>query len=67
MGCAIVSAMRNDIVVLIMLLQFLHPVPRSEGFEMVLSQFDGNYHCYFTSLLNYKVSCDWLNMCVILW
>ncbi|XP_065904273.1 ATP synthase mitochondrial F1 complex assembly factor 1-like isoform X2 [Dysidea avara] len=45
---------------------FLHPVPKSGGYEMILSQFDNHGNCYFTSLLNYKTHQDaapiWLTL-----
>lgn len=32
---------------------FLYPVPRAEGFEFVVAQFD-NTECHFTTLINYQ-------------
>ena len=34
-------------------LQFVHPLPREEGYELMFSQFSG-HRCHFTSLINYK-------------
>lgn len=33
---------------------FLYPLPRDNGYEFVLSQFEGN-RCFFTSLINFQV------------
>jgi len=33
---------------------FLYPLPKDQGYEFVLSQFDGN-RCFFTSLINFQV------------
>ena len=38
-------------------MQFVYPLPRSEGYEMIFSQFSG-HRCFFTSLLQYKVPCS---------
>ncbi len=34
--------------------QFVYPLPRGDGLEMMLAQFSGQ-SCYFTSLLSYQV------------
>ena len=33
---------------------FLYPLPKEQGYEFVLSQFEGN-RCFFTSLINFQV------------
>ena len=33
---------------------FLYPLPKDQGYEFVLSQFEGN-RCFFTSLINFQV------------
>ncbi len=42
-------------------IQFVHPLPRDEGYEFFYSQFSG-HRCFFTSLINYQVLC-----CVVGW
>lgn len=33
---------------------FLYPLPKDQGYEFILSQFEGN-RCFFTSLINFQV------------
>lgn len=33
---------------------FLYPLPKEQGYEFILSQFEGN-RCFFTSLINFQV------------
>lgn len=37
---------------------FLYPLPKSQGYEFVLSQFDSPSRCFFTSLINFQVHGD---------
>ena len=37
---------------------FLYPLPKSEGYEFVLSQFTNQNRCFFTSLINFQAYGD---------
>lgn len=37
---------------------FLYPLPKAQGYEFVLSQFESLSRCFFTSLINYQVHGD---------
>ncbi|XP_002153921.3 ATP synthase mitochondrial F1 complex assembly factor 1 [Hydra vulgaris] len=37
---------------------FLYPLPKSEGYEFVLSHFTNQNRCFFTSLINYQAHGD---------